>query len=156
MHHSQLGSMAAGVDQDGEPCLFIAQPGGRFLTIHSDGRVKVPSSKETSSSSNGDSTHGAGQHSIADITTELEVLNQSSTLALCTMDGTIKILPLKSGGGGGIDNSSYDMPANAVWELNVDRELFSMAKVTGMLDSDPDVECVAACAWDGGSSSGCV
>ncbi|XP_062513480.1 KICSTOR complex protein ITFG2-like isoform X2 [Corticium candelabrum] len=162
----QVGSLSLTDMPDGSRYLLVAQPGGNFVYLQvdygastdslddSDGQATAKSKpipmghrRVSSNTSELDAVFASSPHSSrpigssasAGISTEVLGLikckeegltRQQNLIAVSTLDGSLQLLE----------------GSKLLWELHVDHQLFSLAKLDMTNDGNEEV---IACAWDG-------
>lgn len=151
---SQIGTITPNIEEDGTPCLLVAQPGGAFMKLRcnlepgegGEGNQGEHEEKEEDGSllsSMSVEYEPLGLHRRRNPNVSAEILGGfehggegvGTRYAILTLDGTIML----------VDRGKQAMDS-ILWNLQVDHQLMSLAKLDVTGDGLPEV---VACSWDG-------
>ncbi|KAG1699354.1 KICSTOR complex protein ITFG2 [Nymphon striatum] len=134
----QIGNISIGTDADGEKCLYIAQPGGTFVTLHCN---KDP--KNDSHLTPTPCYHAlvSSRTRNVDVSSEVmgdvfikkgsEDVKNRGVSCIATLDGTFMLISPKD---------------EILWSLQVDHQLFILNKMNVTTDDQDEI---IICSWDG-------
>jgi len=152
---SQIGTITSNIDEDGMPCLLIAQPGGAFMKL----RCKVNQDKEESQGDPEEKEEEGselssmcveyeplGVHRRRNPNVSAEILGgflcggegPGTRYAIVTLDGTVMLVDRGLEGRQAMDS--------ILWNLQVDHQLMCLSSLDVTGDG---LQEVVACSWDG-------